>query len=237
MFIYKTSHFSIYFGDAEQSIIVDEIVQQKNVSSQISYAAQRLQASHVAFLRQSHGVVGLQIHKQDQVSYFFESDGDYLFTQNIHYGIGVVTADCLPIVLYDQVTHTAAIIHAGWKGLVSGILQETVAKLVQTIGIIPSNLLVFCGPSARPCCYEVQPDFMNMFTDYVQDIDMFFIQKNNKIYFDSTSFMIVLARNLGIMYENIYTRYNVCTICTVQFCSYRREKEKARRQISMVCLH
>jgi YfiH family protein len=187
-------------------------------------------------LHQEHGLQGTQVEALDTKNYIFESVGDYLFTQKLFVGIGVVTADCLPIIFYDSVTHTAGIAHAGWKGLSKGIIQLLLEKMIKATGLVQANLEIYLGPCAGSCCYQVQQDFINYFIDY-KDNRSIFMHKNNKIYFNFRAFIIVVARSLGIDEEKIYTRYNVCTICNISFCSYRREKEKARRQVTMICLH
>ncbi|MBV8661023.1 MAG: peptidoglycan editing factor PgeF [Candidatus Dependentiae bacterium] len=235
MFVHKTTSFSIYFGDAQESVSLQEISLQQNTQA-LKNIAQQLQIDQVALLRQEHGTQGLQIKFDDNQKYFFSPTGDYLFTQKLECGIGVVTADCLPIVLHDPITKTVGIIHAGWRGLSAGVFQITIQKIIDAIGVESSDLEIYLGPAARPCCYEVQQDFVDQFQKYNNDSE-FFIKKESKIYFDSRTFILVLARNLGISEEKIYTKYNVCTICNESYCSYRREKEKARRQISMICLH
>ena len=235
MFIERNAKFTIYFGDAAQSVSTDEIACQQNPPA-LQNIMQQLEAQQIAFLRQEHGVQGKIIELSDDQNYFFQPAGDYLITQKINYGIGVVTADCLPIVLYDSINHASGIVHAGWKGLQAGIFEVTVADMIAQFGSRPEDLEIYLGPSARPCCYEVQQDFVDQFQEY-QNNSTVFIKRDAKIYFDSRSFIMVIARNLGIAPENLYTRYNLCTICNKSFCSYRREKEKARRQVTMICLH
>lgn len=236
MFMYKTLEISIYFGDAQESISLEEIDNQQKTQA-LTSIAQKMNVDQIVFLKQEHGVQGKIIELGDKQSCFFNSIGDYLITQKKDCGIGVVTGDCLPIVVHDPITCTIAVIHAGWKGLSAGILQIVVAEMVEQIGVVPENISIYLGPAARSCCYEVQQDFMEQFCEHQEYYDAFFIKRDGKMYFDSRSFIIVIARSLGIKQEKIYTRYNVCTICNLSFCSYRREKEKARRQITMICLH
>jgi len=234
MLIHTTSHFMIYFGDAGESIATQEIAEQKNAES-IGSIAQRVQASQVVFLRQEHGIVGMHVKNNDENNYFFMQTGDYLFTQKKGCGIGVVTADCLPIVVHDPVTNVIGVIHAGWRGLAAGIVQTALQNMIDVVGMKLDNVEIIIGPGARVCCYEVQPSFIDNFMQYENWQD-FFVFLDNTIYFDAQAFVTILARNLGIGAEKIYTTYNVCTICNPFFCSYRREKENARRQITMVCL-
>jgi len=232
---FKNKFISIYFGGQQESISLDEIKNQQHTQS-LRNIAQQLHVDHIAFLHQNHGSQGMQVEAEGCESYVFNPVGDYLVTNNKEYGIGVVTADCLPIVLYDPVHHASGIVHAGWKGLVAGVVQAAVQDMVEKFKSCPTTLEVYVGPAAGSCCYEVQQDFVDNFEKYGNE-QLFFTKKGSRTYFDSRAFVIVLARSLGIDEEKIYTRYNVCTICNLSFCSYRREKEKARRQITMVCLH
>lgn len=246
MFLHKTTNFTIYFGDNQESISLDEIDAQQKTQS-LRNIADQLHINQMVFLHQEHGIQGLHVKFDDDTSQFFQQPGDYLFTQKKECGIGIVTGDCLPIVIYDQISHAAGIVHAGWKGLAAGILQVAVQKIIEKLHVSASTLEMYVGPAARPCCYEVQQDFIERFKGYENNPMIFKrsagvltqegIEKNAKIYFDSRAFIIDIARSLGIDEEKIYTRYNVCTICDLSFCSYRRQKERARRQISMICLH
>jgi len=235
MFLYKNERFSIYFGDAVESMSIDKIAQ-RTKTKKLELIANQVNCSQLIFLQQEHGSQGLCIENNENNSYFFQQPGDFLITQKKDCGIGVVTADCLPIVLYDPMYNSIGIVHAGWRGCVAGVFDATVQLMIQKYQIKVDQLQVFFGPAARPCCYEVQADFIDNFKKY-ENYQRFFIKKNNKIYFDSTLFTVIFARNLGIKLKNIYTTYNVCTICDKSFCSYRRNKEKARRQITLISLH
>ena len=236
MFVHKSVKFSIYFGNHQNAVSCNEIEQQQKTQS-IVYVANQLGAGQIAFLQQNHGIDGLYVFEDDNVDYIFNHSGDYIITKRTSCGIGVVTADCLPIVLYDTEHHVVSIIHAGWKGLAAGIFQKVLHTMIDETKTKPENVEIYLGPAAGACCYEVQQDFVHKFADYQANFDIFFMTKDGKTYFDNRLFVTVLARSLGIRQEKIYTRYNVCTICDLSFCSYRREKDKAHRQISMVCLH
>jgi YfiH family protein len=239
MKVHQGKNFSIYFGDQEQSVCLAEIAAQQRTQS-LNNIAQILQVTQIALLLQNHGVQGLHVTGSDHQSYLFSQPGDYLITQKKMCGIGVVTADCLPIVIYDPIHHAAGIVHAGWKGLLAGIFQIAVDAMVEKFHTDPKTLEIYVGPAAGPCCYEVQQEFIDRVKNSIaQDFytDKFFIFKDEKTFFDATIYLHVIATNLGIKQENIYTRYNLCTISTLSFCSYRREKDAARRQVTMISLY
>lgn len=235
MFLHKNKKMSIYFGDVSQSISTDEITQQKRTKN-LKLIADQMNIIQLVFLRQEHGIQGVCIENNDDQSYFFQSSGDYIITQKKDCGIGLVTADCLPIVLYDPIKNIAGIVHAGWKGCVAGIFSVAVNAVAEKHQTQVEDLEIYFGPAARPCCYEVQQDFIEKFEKY-ENKDQYFIKKNDKIYFDSMLFTTNIARSLGIKPKNIYTTYNVCTICDESYCSYRRDKEKASRQITLISLY
>jgi len=233
--IYKTDKFTIFFGDAASSIAMQEIAEQMAPQS-LSTLFADLQTSQYIFLRQEHTDQGFILALDDQQSQFFQMTGDFILTKKKNVGIGVVTADCLPIIVYDFFEHAAAIIHAGWRGLAADIFAKTVCAMQQEFDSKPENLKIYCGPSAGSCCYEVQADFYDHFKKYA-DHEQYFIKKDKKLFFDARQFIQLNARSLGIAAKNIYTTYNACTICNSLYCSYRREKENARRQISIISLH
>lgn len=76
-------------------------------------------------------------------------DGDALVTRDLRLALAVVTADCLPVVLAGATR--LAVVHAGWRGLVAGVLTRAVERL----GPEPEGLSAWIGPSIGPCCYEV----------------------------------------------------------------------------------
>ena len=89
----------------------------------------------------------------------FKSDA--IVTQLRGYGLGVVTADCVPIVLYDKKNHTIGCIHAGWKGALSGIVENTI-KTFKKISL-KNKIFAAVGPCIDKKSYEVDLDFYKKF--------------------------------------------------------------------------
>ena len=80
---------------------------------------------------------------------------DAMMTDLIGVAIGVRSADCIPVLLYDPVKKAAAAIHSGWKGTVSKIISKTVAKMRATYSSQPSDLLAVIGPGICMDCFQV----------------------------------------------------------------------------------
>lgn len=78
-------------------------------------------------------------------------DADALWTDEPGVAVAVLTADCVPILLADPEARRIAVVHAGWRGLVAGVVEAAVAAM----GGAP---VAFVGPAIGPCCYEVGPE-------------------------------------------------------------------------------
>ncbi len=75
-------------------------------------------------------------------------------TERVGLPVAIFTADCLPIVVYDQRHRRLAVAHAGWRGTVEAAARVAVDALVKAGGQ-PDRFLAAIGPSIGPCCYEV----------------------------------------------------------------------------------
>jgi polyphenol oxidase len=82
---------------------------------------------------------------------------DGTWTEDGGIALAVLTADCLPVVIVDAQRRRIAAVHAGWRGLVGGIL-EGAGRALEDAGSDPGNLRAFVGPAIGPCCYEVGDD-------------------------------------------------------------------------------
>jgi YfiH family protein len=74
--------------------------------------------------------------------------------------VGVVTADCVPILLHDPRAPAVAAVHAGWRGSASAIARAAVQSLTEAYGSRPRDLTAVIGPAIGPCCYEVGPEVL-----------------------------------------------------------------------------
>lgn len=147
--------------------------------------------------------------------------GDFLITDKAAVGIAVSTADCLPIVFFDPIKQVLAVIHAGWKGSVQGIAVVALRQLIQNFGVDPTTLLVWFGPHARSCCYEVSEDFAgNLFAQFVpQAIAL----RGTTYFFSNGLYTRLLLEHAGIPRENISEEAALCTMCQGNFHSRRND--------------
>jgi YfiH family protein len=80
---------------------------------------------------------------------------DALVTGDAGVAVGVLVADCVPLLLYDRRRHALGVVHAGWRGTVGLIAERAVETMTQTLGTDPADVTAGIGPSIGPCCYRV----------------------------------------------------------------------------------
>lgn len=241
MFRHDDIQFSIFFGDRRQSIdphdyrlLTASSLCKKEPFSSLKDA---LQLSSFVFLHQVHKAEGYTVVTQSEAKTMpaFLKDGDYLITDQPTVGLALVTADCLPIVYVDPIKKVVAIAHAGWRGSVAGIATNVVAALQKQFGSVSQDIQVFFGPAAKQCCYEVDQPFLDKIgsSNSAQEA---VLKKNNCYYFDLSSYALSELVSFGLCRQQIVLNYNICTICTDIFCSYRRQKGIRDRQVTVVSL-
>ena len=113
---------------------------------------------------------------------------DAIITDKKNFPIAILTADCVPILIYDDKRNMIAAIHAGWKGAFNGIIKN-VLKFMFKKGCASKNTTVAIGPCISRNSYEVQKDFKNKFIKKDKKNIIFFKDSNKKIYFDLPNYV------------------------------------------------
>ena len=135
-------------------------------------------------------------------------------------GVGavVLTADCLPIALAGD--GVVAMVHAGWRGLAAGVLEEGVTALRELGADGPIEAVV--GPGAGVCCYEVGPEVHAAFGQDGPDAPY---RDGKNIDLRGVAHERLLAAGVAHVHDA-----DACTICDERFFSHRREGARAGRQ-------
>lgn len=173
-----------------------------------------------------------QIHSD--LIYNYDSEihqGDAVICNKRKVAIGVFTADCVPILLYDKNKKVFAAVHSGWRGTLSNILGKTIDKMRQEYGTNAKDIIVYIGPHNRVCCYEIGEEVKEKFlSQNIYEKDIF--QGRN---LDIKKCLLYQLENKKILKENIFD-LNICTYCDKEYelHSYRRDKDKAGRMFSFI---
>lgn len=132
---------------------------------------------------------------------------DALVTNHPEVCIGVVTADCAPVLFYDPTVPIVGVAHAGWRGAVLGILENTLG-LMMAKGARPESVVAFIGPTIHPENYQVQEDFFQEITQRHPDTQDFFIMHEQRIAFDLPGYVrFRLLKQLTHIYQSDYNTF------------------------------
>jgi YfiH family protein len=195
-----------------------------------------LAAETVGTLKQVHSASILRFEPGDgDVPGGWKREGDALWTETPGTGVGVHTADCVPILLAHRKLPLAAAVHAGWRGLAAGIVEETVRLLAARSGDADvEGIVAVAGPCARGCCYEVGEETAEALRGLAAGASL--LKKGKapgKWTADLQGIALAALEGAGI-FAGQTEAAGPCTICSPRFHSFRREKSTTARQLSFL---
>ncbi len=187
--------------------------------------AEQTHSDHIVIIREKEtkGWQGLE----DAIE-----DCDALITDQKGIILTVLTADCVPVLLYDQEKEVVAAIHAGWKGTEAKIVAKTVEKMMEVFDSDPKDIIAGIAPSIGRCCYEVGEDVAKHFFNEPRSFDV----QGKKYMLDLPLINKKQLLDAGLIEAHIEMS-DVCTACEVErFFSYRKEQGCSGRFMSMIGL-
>lgn len=157
---------------------------------------------------------------------------DALITNQKNIMLTILTADCVPILLFDPKQQVISAIHAGWKGTEQTIAFKTVKKMQEMFNSNPKDILAGIAPSIGKCCYEVDWNVAQHF-EHIEDA---YKNRGKKQMLDLPHINKLQLLKAGLKSENIEMS-NICTACEVDdYFSYRKEGGCSGRFMSMIGL-
>lgn len=153
--------------------------------------------------------------------------------------LGILTADCAPVLLADENAGVIGAAHAGWKGALGGVVQNVVDAMV-TLGAKRQDIVATVGPCIAQKSYEVGPDLYNVFMDQTPAHAIFFksSERAGHYLFDLEGFVVHRLQQTGITRANAFHRDTYAE--PDNFFSYRRTTHQGEpdygRQISAIAL-
>ncbi len=159
-------------------------------------------------------------------------DCDALITNQKGVVLTILTADCVPVLLYDKEKEVVAAIHAGWKGTEAKIVAKTVQKMINVYHSNPKDIIAGVAPAIGRCCYEVSEDVAKHFFNAPRSFDV----RGEKYMLDLPFINKKQLLDSGLLEAHIEMS-DVCTACEVErFFSYRKEQGCSGRFMSMIGL-
>ncbi len=184
-----------------------------------------------------------QVHSPDVLVVDESYDGsrpqaDAMVTATPGFVLGVLSADCGPILFADAEAGVVGAAHAGWKGALFGVLENTI-ETMRKLGASRERISASLGPSISQANYEVGPEYVARFTDFDPAYAAYFTasDKGGHALFDLKQFTVDRLVNAGVRAENL----GLCTYPDEErFYSYRRTTHRAEpdygRQISAIAI-
>jgi len=154
-------------------------------------------------------------------------NGDASYTKEINTVCAVQTADCLPLLVTNKKGTVVAAIHAGWRGLLDGVIENTIHKM----NISPNELLVWLGPAIGQNYFEVGADVKNHFCEKDQEAEKAFRAISDQKWLADIYYLAKLrlkASGVVDIYGGSLTD-DYCTFANeTDYFSYRRDGETGR---------
>ncbi|MDX3926872.1 MAG: peptidoglycan editing factor PgeF [Shinella sp.] len=184
-----------------------------------------------------------QVHSADVVVVDDAYDGshpqaDALVTNTPGLVLGVLAADCGPVLFADAQARVIGAAHAGWKGAFTGVLENTIAAM-EMLGARRENIFASLGPSISRRNYEVGPEFVERFLAADESYGRFFSpsERDGHAMFDLPGLTIQRLADAGVTAENL----DICTYPDeANYFSYRRTTHRGEpdygRQISAIMI-
>jgi len=175
--------------------------------------------------RQVHGTRALSA-----VSAAARPEADALATATPGLLVGVVTADCAPVLVADRRRRVVAAVHAGWRGAAAGVLEAAVDHLRVAFGARPADLEAVIGPAIAGCCYEVGAEVADAFRVRAGDATApAWTRRGDRHHLDLRIAARCLLRAAGLRSVAVL---GPCTACGPGYHSYRRDGARTGRQLS-----
>lgn len=153
---YDSFNLGDHVGDDLQCVLANRALLQTQLPTALPW------------LRQVHGACAVAASAATMTT-----EADAMYTHQVQQVCGILTADCLPVLLCDRSGTQVAAIHGGWRGLAQGILARTIEKM----SLAGDEILAWLGPAIGPQKYEVGEDVRECFLRQDPDYEIAFIAK------------------------------------------------------------
>lgn len=211
-------------GDASASVEENH----RRLASRVGYEAARLFETS-----QVHGAAVRVIDKGDRVVEVRAVKADALVATGGGDAIGVRTADCVPILVGDPELGAVAAIHAGWRGVVGGVIGAGVRALCDASGAPASRLVCAIGPHIRAESFEVGPDVAHAITVATPGTEVV-IARSPRPHVNLATAVRAQLASLGLEDARIDDVGGDTFASPREFFSHRRDGERSGRHLSVI---
>jgi YfiH family protein len=183
---FKSLNCSTSNSDNKKIVFKNRLIAMKNLN---------LSKKKLILIKQTHSSKIIRIN-DNNLNYSFEADGVITSSKNVV--LGILTADCAPIIIYDDKNKFVCNLHSGWKGSLNNISEKAI-NLFDKYQIKRKNLTAIVGPCLGVKNYEVDRNFQKKFMDKNIKYNKFFKYKNKKkFYFNIRALINYQLSELGL---------------------------------------
>ena len=193
---------------------------EENTQKNLDELKKIFSVNKVNYTKQIHSDILINLDEEESI----DSEADGLILSRKNEIVGVFTADCVPVIIYDKDKEVIAAVHSGWKGTIADISKKACELMKKKY--FCENIKVVIGPCVGKCCYEVSEElaekFVNKYGETVADLRMLDLKEAIKIQLKDF-----------VKSEDILD-LNLCTNCStdIELHSYRRKQESSGRLFS-----
>ncbi len=202
-----------------------------------------ISANRIVALNQVHSIQGIILSEADAGKGAFDMSSspgeyDYMITAAVNIPLLIMTADCVPILIYDQKNKVIAAIHAGWNGTLRRIIEKVLTEMQINFGTKNEDVYAAIGPCIKQCCYEIGENVAKIARENFTSNELEQIIKNR----NGKNFLnLQLANQLALIDKGLSIKQidilDFCTSCNVEkFFSYRKENGKTGRMGAIIML-
>lgn len=228
----KYSSFNLGFNSDDNP---EQVLRNRSILCE----AINIKPDQIIFPKQTHSptvkIIRREYLKSDELEKkAFLMETDAVITNTLGVCLGIKTADCVPILLYDSKNKVIAAVHAGWRGTLKGILTKTIKSMISEFNTAPTDIIAGIGPSISPGVYEVGQEVWSQF-------DPQYIHMNDNISGDKRLLDLWKANHDQLTRAGISAnQVEIAEICTYSnpytFFSARRDGPKTGRMASGIML-
>lgn len=203
---YASNNMGLHVGDVPQHVLNNR----QRLKEALSLPREPI------WLNQTHSTNCINVEQTSS------RDADAAVSRNIDHPLAIMTADCMPILLCNQQGTEIAAVHAGWRGLANGIIENTLSKMLS-----PSNdLLAWIGPCICRQCFEIGNEVYDFFIKRYAFVAPAFDKGDLRMHADLSKIAEFILLKQGVK------QVSHAQLCTYeldhQFYSYRRDGETGR---------
>ena len=210
---FNNFNLALYVGDEQGSVFAnrDLLLRRYNLPSA------------PVWINQTHSNTSVDA---DSISSIVNADA--IYSRTLGTVCGVLTADCLPVFVCNKEGTAVGIAHAGWKGLVDGIIES----LIESFNCNGEDLIVHLGPAISQLSFEVGSEVKSQYLSRNKNFESCFTYLNNKYYLDLYGAARVVLKSFGVI---SISGGNRCTYKeSDQYFSYRRDGEFSGRMAHLI---